>query len=357
MIYSALNASIKRTARQRFSESSLSGFKGKRTYSLNGGLLRAFLDTFDRVDNALSLAGSTGGPSKWQTIRGTWGISGNKANSTTAASSYPLAGINTGTKSVKIKVSNPNAGACGYGLAFWVSDGSNWYGAHTDRTYVQTSFQYDYSYPCSYQYQGCCGGAPYVNCGDNGGNPCCGYPKWTGDSGHACAACGCGGCSTYFSGPVGTGCPNGGTLASSNYNGNGQDECAVCGGCQGYSTCTWSGTCTGTATGYTDNYTYYAYLVRMSGGTVSTLQSLNLGTTTTGTSNIPFIQIETNTTSPNSVRLTAQRDSNAPQTVVVALTSPTQTNTHGVLIGPRTSGTNAATQSTNIDDFDYTPLQ
>lgn len=316
--------------------------------------LKAFVDSFTRGDNASSLAGATSPTSRWQAIRGTWGISSNRASSSTGAGSYPLAGIKTGAKSARVKVSNPVSGTCGYGLAFWILDSSNWYGAHSDRTYVQTSYQY--SYECSFSYMGCgCpGSGGYNNCGENGGNPCCTAPLWGGDPGHACGNCNCGGCTTAYCGTVGSGCScTPGTVASINYNGNGMIECAYCGTCGPRTLCSGTTTCTGT--GYTDNYTYYVYLVRMHAGSMSTLHSMNLGTTTSNSNNIPYIQVETNKTSINNVRLTAQRDSNAATVADVAVTSPVQTGMHGLLIGPRWTGTNQSTQSSTVDEFDYNP--
>lgn len=313
--------------------------------------LKAFVDSFTRADSASILAGSTSPSNKWKTIRGTWGISSNRASSSTAASSYPLAGIKTGAKSAKVKVSNAVSGSCGYGLAFWILDSSNWYGAHTDRTYVQTSYQY--SYECSYSYYACgCGGSGAYSCGGQ----CCTAPQWGGDPAHPCASCDCGGCVTEFCGTVasGCGCP-GGFVASINYNGNGMIECGYCGGCAPAGLCAGTTTCTGT--GYTDNFTYYVYLVRMAAGSMSTLHTMNLGTTTSSSNNIPYVQVETNTTVQNSVRLTSQRDGNSPVAATVAVTTPTQTGTHGLVIGPRWTGTNQSTQSTTVDDFDYTPLQ
>jgi len=193
--------------------------------------LKAFLDNFNRADNASTLVGASGASKKWITHRGTWGISGNKANTATAAGSYPMAGIKTGERTARVKITNGTAQSCGYGVAFWITDANNWYGLYSDRTYAQTSGPI----------QVCPPGFTNYNCG----GVCSQYQPWGGDPNHACGQCpACGGCFTYFSGPVGTGCPSGGVLASSNFNGSGQDECALCGTTANFIT----------VTAYFDNY-------------------------------------------------------------------------------------------------------
>lgn len=303
--------------------------------------LKAFLDNFNRADNASTLVGASGASKKWITHRGTWGISGNKANTATAASSYPMAGIKTGGKTARVKITNGTAQSCGYGVAFWITDADNWYGLHADRTYAQTSAQV----------QACPSGFTNYNCG----GVCSQYQPWGGASGHFCASCGCGGCLSQFGGPVGCGCQGTGpgcinlpgyTLCSSNYNGSGQDECCICGTTRTFINITV----------YYDNYYYYARLIKMASGSVSILDSRLLAHTSSASNNITFLQVETNTTSNNSVRTSASIDGGAASTAVVAIASPVQTGTHGILIAPRDAGSNPAAQSTNVDDFDYAPL-
>jgi hypothetical protein len=320
--------------------------------------LKAFVDNFNRANNPSSLLGASSPTNKWIAFRGTWGINSNKANTATAANTYPMAGIKTGAKTARVKITNGTSGHCGYGLAFWILDSNNWYGLVSDRTYNQTSYQYQFEYPCDYSYQQCgCGitqGQPYSQCGGCGSSPI-----WGGDPRHGCASCGCGGCSTFLSGPVGTGCPPGSFLVSSNYNGNGQDECAVCGTFSGVGvigTCSGTTTCRETRTGYIDNYLYFANLIRMSAGSVSLINSRHLGTTQSVGTNVTNLQIETNATATNSVRTSASLDAGAPSTAVVAINGAVQTGVHGIAIAPVTPGANSSTQATSVDDFDYTPL-
>lgn len=94
----------------------------------------------------------------------------------------------------------------------------------------------------------------------------------------------------------------------------------------------------------------------MASGTASILNSRLVSTTATPATNITSLQVETNTTSQNSIRTSVSIDGGAASTAIVAISAPPQTGTHGVMIGPRTTGTNQPTQSTNLDDFDYSPL-
>lgn len=82
------------------------------------------IDTFNRSDNASDL-GSAGGQ-KWKIWRGVWGISTNKASSSTAASSYPLATLTFTRTDVTLGIGTPAPGA---GATFWVSDANNWWAA------------------------------------------------------------------------------------------------------------------------------------------------------------------------------------------------------------------------------------
>lgn len=94
----------------------------------------------------------------------------------------------------------------------------------------------------------------------------------------------------------------------------------------------------------------------MTAGVTSTVNSRLLATTQSASNNITYLQVETNTTATNSVRTSASIDGGAASTAVVALPSPVQSTTHGMLVAPTTGGTGAATQSSTLDDFDYTPL-
>lgn len=91
--------------------------------------LVSVIDTFNRTDNASDLGSISG--QKWKIWRGIWGISGNKAVSSTTASTYPLATLTFTKTDVTVSISGQDPGM---GTAFWVTDAENWYAT----TYVQT---------------------------------------------------------------------------------------------------------------------------------------------------------------------------------------------------------------------------
>jgi len=96
--------------------------------------LASVLDTFNRANNASSLgtADNTVAPTgSWSVIRGSWGIASNAANSSTAASSYPLATLNFQSNTVTLGVDNIGPGA---GTAFWVTDSGTWWATYVDAT-------------------------------------------------------------------------------------------------------------------------------------------------------------------------------------------------------------------------------
>lgn len=84
--------------------------------------LATVIDTFNRSDNATDLGSISG--QKWKIWRGVWGISGNKAVSSTTASTYPLATLTFTKTDVTVSISGQDPGM---GAAFWVTDAENWY--------------------------------------------------------------------------------------------------------------------------------------------------------------------------------------------------------------------------------------
>jgi hypothetical protein len=111
-------------------------------------ILGAVKDLFNRSNTASSLGSAdTGQP--WTNTRGTWFINNNKAQSNTAASSYPLASVQAGLMTPYLKADVDTQG--GAGLAFWVSDTQNWYGVfgqtNTNTTYSQVCSAYSQTGP------------------------------------------------------------------------------------------------------------------------------------------------------------------------------------------------------------------
>lgn len=293
--------------------------------------LKAFTDSFTRSNDANTLKAA--GTKNWQNTRGTWGISSNKASTATAAATYPLASIKTGSTYATAKIGYSTASTHGWGVAFWLADNANWYGAVTDRTYVQTSYQQaNYSCPSGGTY---CNDAtcalPGQNCGV--GSSC-----W-------CSAC------------YGFSCPgNYGNAITTGYqlgdNPNNPGSCNFSIFCKGYD----EAANVSYSTAYLDNYTYFLNTIKSTAGTVSTLDNFTyIATTTTSTSYLNYVQVSTDTPTSNTVRLTYQLNDGSVLTRDVAITSPAKAKSYGIIISP-VDATSSAAQASDVDNFEYTPL-
>ena len=307
--------------------------------------LKAFVDSFTRANDGATLKAS--GTKNWQNIRGTWGISSNMASTATSAASYPLASIKTGTVSATARIGvGATTSAHGWGSAYWLEDSNNWYATYTDRTYYQAGPFTEYYCPTApftlYCSNGTCG-----NPSCTGGNGPCGYYQncYGFAAGTPVLSCGAG----YGWGVCGYQCIGGNPGTAYN----------VCGGA-----CGFVNDCSASQTGlggnspqaaasyqyYTDNYLYYLRTIKNSAGSISTLNSTQIANTTSSSYYTSFVQAKTNFPSTNSVRITSDAG-----TYDVAVSSPLQGKSYGVIIAPVTSGTNAPTQASTVDNFDYTP--
>ena len=92
-----------------------------------------FIDTFNRSNETLNAA--TDG-TLWNIIRGTWSVLSNKAYSSTAASSYPLASVKMVSPNATISLKGVSQGST---AALWVTDSNQWWGIGLDQTAVSTS--------------------------------------------------------------------------------------------------------------------------------------------------------------------------------------------------------------------------
>lgn len=298
--------------------------------------LKAFTDSFTRTDNPSTLQGT--GTKSWKNTRGTWAILSNKASTATAPATYPLASINAGSTYATAKIGYGTASKHGWGVAFWLADNANWYGAVTDRTYVQTSYQTTY-YSCpnggTYCGNGYCSAAGLI-CGDYYSGSWCG--------GAACPAC-----PAYA--------PCGGAVGwdyGTNPNGNpGCDAACTCGG-----SCQANHPATGPLyqTNYVDNYTYFLNTIKSTADTISTLDNFTyIGTTATSSSYLNYVQVSTDTPISGTVRLTYQLNNGSTLTRDVVVTSPAKAKSYGIIISP-VNGTSSGAQATDVDNFEYTPL-
>ena len=317
--------------------------------------LKAFVDSFTRANDGATLKAS--GTKNWPNIRGTWGISSNRASTATSAASYPLASIKTGTVSATARIGvGATTSAHGWGSAYWLEDSNNWYATYTDRTYYQAGPFTAYHCPTAPFTQNCGNGT----CGNpscTGGNgPCNYYQNCYGfAAGTPTLSCSDGmGGTLYGWGPCGYQCSGGNPGTAYN----------VCGGA-----CGFVNDCSASQTGlggnspqaaasyqyYTDNYLYYLRTIKNASGTITTLNSTNWANTTDAGRYTSYIQARTNYPSTNSVRITYAPEGGASSTYDVAITSPLKGKSYGVIIAPVTGGTNSPTQASTVDNFDYTP--
>ena len=294
--------------------------------------LKAFTDSFTRSNDANTLKAA--GTKNWQNTRGTWGISSNKASTATAAATYPLASIKTGSTYATTKIGYGTASKHGWGVAFWLSDNANWYGAVTDRTYVQTNYQQaNYSCPS---------GGTYCNDGST-----CALPGQGCGVGANCACNACSGfsCPGNYSNAVSSG-----YLAGTNPNGNpGCDFTIFCLGQSEAASVSYS-------TVYVDNYTYFLNTIKSTADTISVLDNFTyIATTTTSTSYLNYVQVSTDTPTSGTVRLTYQLNNGSTLTRDVVVTSPAKAKSYGIIISP-VNATSSAAQASDVDNFEYTPL-
>lgn len=122
----------------------------------------SIVDSFNRSNGSL---GTTNTGQTWNSTKGTWSISSNKATSLDSATNYSLATVNLGTTNLSLSSDVTDGGI---GLTFWVTDANNWFASSAN---YRTS---------SYSYSGCGGGSVSVTPGTgcNCGSYSCTYTKY-----------------------------------------------------------------------------------------------------------------------------------------------------------------------------------
>ena len=278
--------------------------------------LGAFQDTFTRSNSANSLAGD--GAASWTQLSGVWGVNSNSANSSTAASSYPVAVFDAKTKDVVVKSSGAGTGA-GYGASFWVTDANNWWGVYTEKTtfnaapYNCPSGGTAYGSNCNYGY-GASGGPyayPYCNAGTTFGAQC-----------YNCCWVLAGGAAWGFANAAYS-CPSGGSLSGS--------TCYV----------TYGGT---VSTWYKNDYK----VIKNTSGTVTLVDTVNVGNSLTQGDSISYVQANTQ---PSSVIITSQMSTGGSvATSSHSAGTPDRSTLHGMIVGPAT-----LSQTSETTTFDYNP--
>ena len=333
------------------------GSKAFKIASRLKGLL-SVTETFDRGNGGLGFGGGSGSVA-WKATRGSWGISANKASSSDAANSYPIATLTFTKTDVTIGVE----GGAGTGTAFWVTDSNNWWGTYVDATQTcQTCYNVSNvaTYNSSTTYVPASGG----NC-SSANYPCSYYNmgNWTG-SYYTMYAEGNGSCSTWGSpwqsapacSPGCYGACYGNYAAvccrarEKTYN---QGPCAAYySSCNAYNTyypaysyVTYAAATYNASTPYSCNCTtgYTVKLIKDIAGTISTVATFSFAAAIASFRTI----LSGNTVTVRAfsgANFTSQIGSDQSQ----AVTGNTKTTVHGILKGPVTY---SPAQTSDIDRF------
>ena len=219
---------------------------------------------------------------------GTWTISSGDASTSTAAASYPLLSFNANTREVTVRAEGGTTNVFGWGVAFWVTDSNNWWAVIADRE----------EYTCQTgTTSGCC--ACGTTCGPDG-------------------SCNCFNCD-------GGGCIGNCTLIAN------------------AGTCSYPvfGTC----------YRYRIRLLKRESGTVATVASATITEGNIGGSlTIGYVQAVMNTS--GQITATGQMSTGGTvATITNTPSTPTKSRRHGIIIAPKTTGTQAST----IEKLIYNP--
>lgn len=357
MIYKISDASISRTAQLNFSELTFAGNKGKRTYSLGIGILPALTDNFDRA-NSSTISTAT---IPWEEITGDWEILSNRLSTSSSPSTNPITTVKANIRNAITKIGKGQSG-WGWGVAFWVTDSSNWYMAVTQQdtvttyscpsggTLVGTTCTYPASYAATATTETsavACWNGGYLA---NGYCNYCPYGSPVGETGYCtyqcqpwpAAGCGCGppnntptenGCiipvasyAPYSYTYTAYSCPNGGSVSGS--------------------TCVYPANYSATAT---NAYANKILVKRAIAGTVTTVATSTGINTSSSSARPSYVQVST--VSETATITAPIDDSSGTINLVYNAIGETRGKKHGVALSSTTG-----TPATTVDNFEYTPL-
>ena len=327
-------------------------------------------DNFNR-SNASSLGTTSNQVDTWAATTGSWAIASNRATTSTAVASYPLATIEAvaGSPDVDVRVDIPTG--AGPGVAFWVTDTNNWWAAVTSATSTTT-----YSCPNGGTLSGTtCNTttttfSPQVttNCGVYTAEYTTYEPSllYTVDEwrpvgrpcGSSCSAVG-GSCingtcqiyDTYYACSGGAtyefygGEPNCRVLNAATCTTGGSDPCRTC---SSYPACPDGGTRTGdyctAASTYaataTTTGSFNTRVIQNASGTVSTLATYS------HSAEVKSIKVVTSNNNVVVSAYSAAEQASLLNSNTFIATSPTRTALAGIIVAPSSSG-----QSSTLDNF------
>lgn len=317
-------------------------------------ILDGFLDLFNRSNSASAIGnGASPDGAVWTATSGTWGISSNKAYTTTAAASYPVATFDAVSVKATVKATLPTTGGAGSGVSFWVTDSSNWWGAIADKTAYSAA---PYTCPtngndnaavpnnstgnCTYNTTGggpypAVGGGPY---GATGGGP---YGYCTCPGGGTVFGCDC---FVYYGNTYWTKISGGNySVANAPYNYytvNAPYNYYTANAPYNYTPTTYAGT----PTAYQK---HELKVIKNTAGTISTVQTTTVADSTTS-QYMTYVQAAATADGV----VVSGAVSSTPNTVVsgtsIAASTPVPATRHGMLYAPA-----VAADASGIDSFSY----
>ena len=338
----------------------------------------AISDNFNRADSAtLGIVPET--DYSWTDTRGLWQISGSAAYSSSLESSYPMADIDFNTQSVIVQARiNPtgtsqSSGKYGGGIAFWIIDSQNWWGAYNDvavtgttnytcaSTYNGKSLTSQVGQTCNYDYSAtasttstCAGSTTPIAGLSNAGTTNC---SGTGQSGPSCwsgsriggyntSCCPC--CAN-----TSQRCPSGTTyydgygncysnVSAAGYNTSTSYSCPS-GGTLSGTTCLLNTSATGTTT---YSYSHKLKLINSINNSIAVVNTYTINDNSWIPANIRA-SISNNTITFNAYANDDNTGSSWTQSYTAV--NPNKGTRHGLLLGPKGEAT--VTQATALDNF------
>ena len=367
-----------------FIKNSGSWSTAKQVFAKVGGVWQtvytsAISDNFDR-DNSSTLGTVPDTDYAWNDTRGLWQISSSAAYSPSLESAYPIADIEFSTQNVMIQATinatgtSQSSGKYGGGIAFWIVDSENWWGAYNDTvrtgtttyscasTYNGKTLTSQVGTTCNYDYSATatttstCTGSTIAIAGlSNAGTSSC---AGTGSSGPSCWSGSQIGTYTTSCGPCcapgsGTRCPSGTTyydgygrcynnVSSAGYSTSTSYSCPS-GGTLSGTTCLLNTTATGTTT---YSYSHKLKLINAINNSIAVVNTYTINDNVWIPANIKAT-ISNNTITFNAYANDDNTGSSWNQ--VYTAISPNKGTKHGLLLAPK--GDENVTQATSLDNF------
>lgn len=285
---------------------------------------------------------------RWSDVRGSWSRVSDKANTATAASTYPITVFNANTYSFTVRGEN-NVAETGWGVAFWVQDENNWWGFANYRssgyacnpgdslsgTTCTTPVTTSTSTVCDATTYSCPAGYAYFNNDPN--NPTCYNTGCSAGTSYDNASCCFGATPCRLNNSVDCRCSS--FVITSTTPATATTNC--------YPVTVTSGGDTYTAT---LGIQYKVRLLRNVNGVVSEITGYTVQNTTSSSEYFSVMQVSASKTGV--LTLTAQMGNGTTSTVTNTPVSPNRRRKAGLLLNSAGEGT----QAQSVNTFVYSPV-